>query len=167
MQRDNQGPGSPALSSPPGASQLPPLSPPPDLAAVYSYTATRNSHRTSGQRRLPPNAAPDWLIPDSAHCPAPPLLREGPAPSPREPPSSPARSRISPGREGPSRSSRGLSLGPVPAIQIRKLRLIRREKQLVFGLTARYGARRESRIPVSHPSALTLWPFRPSRSSCL
>lgn len=50
VQREKLGArGSPAPSSLPPASQLRPPSPPPDLAAVYSYTATRNSQRTSGQ----------------------------------------------------------------------------------------------------------------------
>lgn len=68
-------------------------------------------------------------------APTPPAAQPRPF-SAGAPPRPQARSRISPGREGQSGSSWDSSLGPGPAIQIRKLRLIRRERQFVFGLTA-------------------------------
>ena len=70
--------GLPSFVLPSEASQLPPLSPPPDLAAVYSYAVTRKSRRTPGQRRCP-HATPDWLGPSPSHCPTPPPLL-GPPP---------------------------------------------------------------------------------------
>lgn len=78
VQREKLGPkNSPALSFPPGASQLPTLSPCPDLAAVYSETAIRNGKRIPGQRRCP-RAAPDWLGPNPAHYTTRPRLRGSP-----------------------------------------------------------------------------------------
>lgn len=46
-------------SFPPGASQLPPLSPPPDLAAVYSYTAIRHSQAKGG---VPTQLLTGWVL---------------------------------------------------------------------------------------------------------
>lgn len=46
-------------SFPPGASQLPPLSLPPDLAAVYSYTAIRQSQAKGG---VPTQLLTGWVL---------------------------------------------------------------------------------------------------------
>ena len=46
-------------SFPPGASQLPPLSLPPDLAAVYSYTAIRHSQAKGG---VPTQLLTGWVL---------------------------------------------------------------------------------------------------------
>lgn len=76
--------GLPSSVLPSEASQLPPLSPPPDLAAVYSYAVTRKSRRTPGQRRCP-HATPDWLGPSPSHCPTPPPLLGPPPPTASKP----------------------------------------------------------------------------------
>lgn len=142
--RETEAQGSPARSSPPGASR-PRHYPHPLTWRLFTPTQPPGI-ATARQAKggSPPHAAPDWLGHDSAHCPTPP-------PSPRKPPSSQAGFQISdfPQAGGPVRAHWGLSPGTVPATQIRKLRLIRREKQLVLGLTALWGARRVSRIPGS------------------
>lgn len=79
----NWGRGSPALSSPSGASQLPPLSPPRDLAAVYSTLPPGIAREPQAKRR--PHASPYWLGPDSAHCPTPPRPRRRPPHMPSQP----------------------------------------------------------------------------------
>lgn len=127
--------GLPSFVLPSEASQLPPLSPPPDLAAVYSYAVTRKSRRTPGQRRCP-HATPDWLGPSPSHCPTPPPLLGPPPPPPPSPASGFAAARLQSQSGRPRDFHRRLSSGPVPAVQIRKLRLIRREVRRVLGLIA-------------------------------
>lgn len=98
--RRSWGLGIPDSGLPPTASQLPPPPPPPDLAAVYSYTAARNSPEPPAKRTH------TTLLIGQALTPPPPQPRPPPATPPPTPTPACLRGRVS-----------GFGVSPRPALR--------------------------------------------------